>query len=160
MRLFRSFLPLSAAASRGAEPAPDTTDAPARPAKDAIVDLLKLEGCQPTVDDDGDIVFRHHNITYVLIFSKKDPEFIRLLLPNFLRVESDTDRRAAFEAANLTNRLCKAAKIYLERNQAQAAIEYFLASHQHIVSVLLRSAHALEHAAKFFGAAYSIQRGS
>lgn len=127
-------------------------------ARDAIMKLLELESCRPRVDNDGDIVFSHRDLNYVLLFNAQDPEYIRLLLPNFCAVGTDAERAAAYEAASITNATCKAAKVTVEHGQTHAAVECFLASPHHFVPVLMRSAGALEHAARSFGVAYTMMR--
>jgi len=156
MNSFRSFLPSAAPDSADA-----TAAAPKSPetARDAIVELLKLEGCEPRVDSDGDVVFTYKDFKYLLIFSRKDPEYIRLVLPNFWSIDSDSERSVAYAAANITNRSCKAAKICVEGEQTNAVIECFMAAPEQIIPVLLRSAGALEHAVRTFSVACTLQRG-
>lgn len=127
-------------------------------ARDAIIKLLELEGCKPRVDKDGDVVFSHRELNYLLLFNAQDPEYVRLLLPNFCAVGTDAERAAAYEAASVTNATCKAAKVTVEHGQTHAAVECFLASPHHFVPVLMRSAGALEHAARSFGVAYTMIR--
>ena len=127
-------------------------------ARDAIVELLELEGCKPRVDSEGDVVFTLSELNYVLLFNAQDPEYVRLLLPSFCAVATDPERAAAYEAANVTNATCKAAKVTVERGQTHAAVECFLATPHHFAPVLMRSAGALEHAARSLGVAYTMIR--
>lgn len=137
---------------------PATAPAAQPSARDAIVQLLELEGCKPRVDKDGDVVFVHRQLNYLLLLSAQDPEFVRLVLPNFCAVGSEAERAAAYEAANVANATCKAAKVTVEHGQTHAAVECFLASPHHFVPVLMRCAGALEHAARSFGIAYTMIR--
>lgn len=146
--------PTGGAASTGL--AAPTAEQPS--ARDAIVKLLELEGCKPRLDDDGDVVFSHRELNYVLLFNAQDPEYIRLMLPNFCAVGTDAERAAAYEAANGANATCKAAKVMVEHGQTHAAVECFLASPHHVVPVLMRCAGALEHAARSFAVAYTLIR--
>ena len=123
-----------------------------------MVKLLELEGCKARVDNDGDIVFTHRDLHYLLLFSAQDSEYVRLVLPSFCAIGSDAERAAAYEAANITNATCKAAKVTVERGQTHATVECFLASQHHIVPVLMRSAGALDHAARSFAVAYTMIR--
>jgi hypothetical protein len=135
--------------------------APAQPMRlpaDALVELLALEGCHPTVGDQGVIRFVRNELHYMLILSRTDPEFVRLILPNFYAIGDDSERIVAYAAANVANATCKAAKIYVERDKTLAAIECFLTSPAQLVPVLLRCAGALEHAARSFAVAFSMQR--
>lgn len=124
--------------------------------RDAIVKLLEVEGCKPRSDKDGDVVFVRGDLTYVLIFSAKDPEYLRLVLPNFCAIGTDAERAAAYEAANLTNATCKAAKVAIERGQTYASVECFFASLHHVIPVMMRCAEALAYAARSFGVAYGM----
>lgn len=154
MNPLRTLFPNADDASAGAA----TTPTEHRSARDAIVKLLELEGCKPRVDQDGDVVFVHHELNYLLLLSAKDPEFVRLVLPSFCAVGSDAERAAAYEAANVANATCKAAKVSVEHGQTHAAVECFLASPHEIVPVLMRCAGALEHAARAFAMAYAMIR--
>lgn len=140
--------------SAGAAPLPAIDQA-----RRALQDLLSLEGCQPRIDSDGDIVFRHQQLTYVVVFSRKDPEFVRLVLPNFWTIDSEAELKAAYRAANLANSTCKAAKVYVEHRQTLAAVECFMAAPEQLVPVVLRSADALADAAKTFGVACALDQG-
>ena len=126
--------------------------------RDAIVKLLEVEGCKPHFDMDGDLVFVRSGLNYVLIFSAKDPEYLRLVLPNFCAIGAGAERAAAYEAANLTNATCKAAKVAVEGGQTHAFVECFFASLHHIIPVMMRCAEALDHAARSFGMAYTMVR--
>lgn len=135
--------------------------APAQPMRlpaDALVELLALEGCHPSVGDPGEIRFVRNELHFMLVLSRTDPEFVRLILPNFYAIGDDSERIVAHAAANIANATCKAAKIYVERDQTLATIECFLASPAQLVPVLMRSAGALEHAARSFAVAFSMQK--
>ena len=129
-------------------------------AKDVILKALELEGSNPKIDEDGDIVFKHNRFHFLLIFSQADPEYIRLLLPNFYEVENEKQRTAAFAAANDANAICKAAKVYVSSNQTHAAIEGFLAASEQIVPVLMRCLDALEHSVNTYNVARAIREQS
>lgn len=156
MNPLRTLFPTADAAPAIPEPATPTAEQPS--ARDAIVKLLDLEGCKPRVDNDGDVVFTHHGLYFLVMFSAQDPEYVRLILPNFCAVGTDAERAAAFEAANITNATCKAAKVWGEHGQTHAAVECFLASQHQFVPVLMRSAAALEYARRSFDMAYEMIR--
>lgn len=148
MNPLRTLFPTAADTPAATGPATPTTTQPS--ARDAVVELLELEGCKPRVDKDGDVVFTLRELHYVLLFNVQDPEYVRLLLPNFCAVATDPERAAAYEAANETNATCKAAKVTVERGQTHATVECFLATPHHFVPVLMRSAGALEYACNSF----------
>ncbi len=146
-------LPNGAKETEGSDPVQ-----PMRLPADVLLELLALEGCHPSVGDQGEIRFVRNELHYMLMLSRTDPEFVRLILPNFYAIGDDSERIVAYAAANVANATCKAAKIYVERNQTLAAIECFLASPAQLVPVLVRCAGALEHAARSFAVAFSMQR--
>lgn len=79
-------------------------------------------------DDDGDVqmVVKVEGMTYVMIFEKDDPKFIRIILPNFYTIESD-DQLKAFVAVNHVAKTCKGAKVHLtSANDDMMAIAEFL----------------------------------
>ena len=127
-------------------------------AQNAILDLLRLEGCRPRAEGEGVIYFDHHELKFVLLLSPNDPEFVRVLLPNFCAVRNDAERVVAHAAANVVNRTCMAVKVYVEGQQTQAAVECFLAAPTQIVPVLMRCARALEHGARTFAVARAMQQ--
>lgn len=126
--------------------------------RDAIAKMLEVEGCKPHADKDGNLAFERNSLSYLLIFSEKDPEYLRLLLPCIFKTETDEERAAAYEAANLTSAACKAAKITVEGNWTHAAIECFLASQHHMVPVVMRCTEALAYARTSFNMAYAMVR--
>ena len=132
---------------------------PPRSPQEAIAALLKLEGCESTIDGDGDIRFDHQGIHFLLLFNQADPEYVRVVLPNFFAVGSESERAVAYAAANATNGSCKAVKVFIEHKQTHAAIECFLAEREQIVPVLMRCIGALEHAARSFSMGCALQRG-
>lgn len=150
-----SFLPGLRSTAGNAETA--SSEQPLAP-RQAISQLLNLEGCAPRLDDDGDIRFDHDGIHYLLLFSEADPEYMRLVLPSFFAIDNESERAIALSAANATNSSCKAAKVFIDQKQTHAVIECFLSSQAQLVPVLMRCLSALEHAARSFAMAYALQR--
>lgn len=124
--------------------------------RDAIFKALELEGCRPSFDNDGDIRFHYRDLLYLVLFNARDPEYLRILVPSIHSIGTDAERVVAYEAANLTNATCKAAKIVVERGHTFAAMESFMASYHHVVPVLMRCANTLEYAVRAFAMAFSM----
>lgn len=140
-------------------PAGEAAPAQAEPQlspRDAVFKALELEGCRPSFDNDGDIRFHYRDLLYLVLFNARDPEYLRILVPGIHTIGTDAERVVAYEAANLTNSTCKATKIVVERGHAYAAMESFMASHHHVVPVLIRCASTLEYAVRAFAMAYSM----
>lgn len=150
--------PLKAVPASAVEVGVDIPSQPKRAPAEALVELLNLEGCSPVVQSEGEIRFVRNELRYWVLLSRADPEFVRVILPNFHAIGSDSERAIAYAAANVTNATCKAAKVYVERNQTLAVIECFLSSPTQLVPVLMRCAGALEHAYRSFAIAYAMQQ--
>jgi hypothetical protein len=85
--------------------------------------LLREEGYaakEPEWDADArtwDIAVKYEGAMLLVILDVDDPDFVRLMLPNFWGVEP-AHLGAALIAADMANKKCKAAKVFL--NSAQS----------------------------------------
>lgn len=76
--------------------------------------LNALEAYKTEVDDEGDITFRHPEMGffYISLDAEKDPEFFRLVFPNFVDDKRlELPREQLLELANQVNINNKAAKL-------------------------------------------------
>lgn len=115
------------------------------PAK-LYVDYLTKEGYRPTVDSDGDVVFMHEGGTYYIDIDTGDPQYFRLVFPNFWEIESADELARVMVAANYATMRTKAAKIYV-RSDGQntvASIEMFFANPEQFRDVFHRAMSALQ----------------
>ena len=115
------------------------------PAK-LYVDYLTKEGYRPTVDSDGDVVFMHGGGTYYIDIDTNDPQYFRLVFPNFWEIESADELARVMVAANYATMCTKVAKIYV-RSDGQntvASIEMFLAKPEQFREVFHRAMSALQ----------------
>lgn len=98
---------------------------------EAIHDKLGLL-TEDKIDDDGDLIisFKYPDVGsfFILLDAEKDPEFMRLIYPNFY---SSRDAASVLATINKVNVKCKAVKLWAhERNgemSVSAGIESFLA---------------------------------
>lgn len=99
----------------------------ARERTSLYVTYLTEEGYTPQVDSDGHIVFEFDGGTYYISVYADDPEYFRLIYPNFWPINSPVERARAYIAADRVNRECKLVKVYLESQgkQVSAEIEEF-----------------------------------
>ncbi|MVW72497.1 MULTISPECIES: hypothetical protein [unclassified Bordetella] len=80
--------------------------------------LLDSEGFnrgQAQWDDSAqtaDLIFKVEGRNYILIADADDPDFVRLVFPNFWPLESDEEFAAALQAISMVNGRCKGAKIH------------------------------------------------
>lgn len=74
-------------------------------------------GLLATVDDDGDVAFRHPDLGHMFFdINARDPEFMRLVYPRFVdETELSVTHEALLQAINDTNRRCKGVKLFFDR---------------------------------------------
>jgi Putative bacterial sensory transduction regulator len=113
-------------------------------------DYLTEEGYRPTVDDDGDLVFKCEGKVYILYASESDKSFFRLVFPNFWAIESEEERQRVYQSCTLANAQVKVAKIYTVGDDTWASVELFLAEPEHFKPVFERSLRAVEAAVDMF----------
>jgi hypothetical protein len=98
--------------------------------------LEALSDYKTEVDGDGDVTFRHPDIGYfyISIDSDKDPEFFRMVFPNFVDDKRlDLGREDLLELANEVNSSNKGVKMtvkYLSKDDTwnvSAQVESFIA---------------------------------
>lgn len=94
-------------------------------AVEVILEHLREEGFRPQVDGDGDIRFKCEGGNYYVAVRAEDPEFFRLVFPNFWDITGDEERRRFHALADEVNRRCKAAKVFLVSDNVFAAVEAF-----------------------------------
>ena len=63
------------------------------------MDFLQEEGYRPSQDEDGDIVFKHEAVTYLLFVEEEDTNYFRLVYPAFWEISTpDEEEKAAIES--------------------------------------------------------------
>ena len=132
-------------------------DAPAVKAEmqRTLTAYLSGEGFQPTVDGDGDVVFKREGRTYFIHVYPSDPTYLRVVLPNILKIENDDQRRRAMVAANYSTMTSKATKtIVTPKDYVWVTWEAVLKGPDDYKAVLLRSLSGLENGASNFASKY------
>ncbi|GHU08980.1 hypothetical protein FACS1894151_05860 [Spirochaetia bacterium] len=74
---------------------------------------LTREGYAPTIDEDGDILFKVSGKSYYIIISKNNPDIVTLLYPNIYKINTEQQRTSAADAVSYVNRNAKVAKAYI-----------------------------------------------
>lgn len=113
-------------------------------------DYLTEEGYKPSIDEDGDVVFKREGRSYFISVSEKDPEYFRVVLPNFWSIESEEERAKVLAAANWSNNRSKVSKIYTVKDNTWASIELFIKDPKDFKKVFARSMSALGNGADTF----------
>ncbi len=92
------------------------------------INFLADEGYRPKEDSDGDVQFMKEGKTYYIIIDGRDPQFFRISFPNFWPIESEEERRRAYESINHANRFTKVAKFVIGgNNNVSASAELLVA---------------------------------
>jgi len=117
---------------------------------DMIINYLAEEGYRPKIDEDGDIVFKVEGGTYFVSFDEKDPNFFSIVYPNFWEIESEEERERVLENSSEANAKCKAAKIYVVKDNTFATIEMFMESPEQFMGVVERCISALRYGVRTF----------
>ena len=113
---------------------------------DVYQEWLANEGYRPTLDKDGDLVFKFEGGTYILFANDDDTMYYRLTFPSFWPIENDEERERARRAIDQTNATIKVAKLYFtdEDNNIWAAIEMLLPEPEMIRDIFDRTIRILK----------------
>lgn len=97
-----------------------------------------------------DITVKYEGATLLFVLDVDDPEFVRLMLPNFWDIEPE-HLGAALIAADMTNKKCKVAKVFLNPARCDTiATAEFLESGPTDGTTLARYLRTVLNAAKVF----------
>ncbi|MFH2123992.1 MAG: hypothetical protein ABIJ50_10985 [Pseudomonadota bacterium] len=97
-----------------------------------IQEFLEEEGFRPKIDDDGDIMFKYEGKTYIIQFDEDDALFIRLMLPNFWELDSDSEKAQATKISLEITRQVKVAKVFSVEDRMWSSAELFLPNEESI----------------------------
>lgn len=109
------------------------------------MDYLTAEGYRPSIDKDGDVVFKSEGRTYYIEVDEKDTEYFRLVFPNFWEIESEEELARVLYAANHATMATKVAKVYVRADGKDtiAAIEMFVSPPENFKPIFHRAMSAL-----------------
>jgi hypothetical protein len=88
-------------------------------------DFLTQEGYRPSIDEDGDILFKSEGKTLCLSFDEQDEQFVRLYMPNFWGIDDEEERRLVEQACLETTKSMKVAKVFPIEDSVWTAVELF-----------------------------------
>jgi hypothetical protein len=114
--------------SCGSTPSSDSS-AEWRSRRQIYMNFLREDGYSPSIDKDGDIMFKLEGLTWYILFDKNDPSFFTLALLNIWSIDSDSERREALNAISYANNKTKAAKMFTSGSRKQwvsIAVEMYL----------------------------------
>ena len=105
------------------------------------------EGFRPTVDSDGDVRFTREGRTYFIQVVANDPGFFRVVLPNFMKIDGDSQRSKALAAADAANSKSKVAKVFTVRDNVWASVEIYTKAPEDFKGVFRRTLSGLDNGA-------------
>ena len=88
--------------------------------------FLVEEGFSPSIDEDGDVVFKYEGKHFYIPVDEDDEEFFRLLFAPFWSIESEDERRMVCAAACEATEKVKVAKIFPHGENVLGSVEMFL----------------------------------
>ncbi|MDR0599456.1 MAG: YbjN domain-containing protein [Treponema sp.] len=91
--------------------------------QDMYVMYLRDEGYRPSVDSDGDVVFKAEGLNFYIDVDDEDLESFRVVLPKFWELESPEERIRAYEVANYINRTTKVAKVFIISSEDDVSMD-------------------------------------
>lgn len=119
---------------------------------DLYVDWLTAEGYRPTIDGDGDVVFKIEGGLYYIDIDADDPAYFRIVFPNFWSIEDADELARARMAANHASATTKVVKVYVRPDETDtiAAVEMYLDPPEAFKPVFSRAVGAIQHATNTF----------
>lgn len=117
---------------------------------DLYHEILEQEGYRPTIDKDGDLMFKIEGKTYFVFAEEDDAEFFRLVFPNFWAIENEDERARAYVAAHDATAQTKVAKVFVVNDDTWACLELFCDPPETVKTVLTRGIAAVQAAVDTF----------
>jgi len=117
---------------------------------DLYHEFLEEEGYRPSIDKDGDLMFKIESQTYFVIVEEDDAEFFRLVYPNFWSIENEDERARAYVAAHDATAKTKVAKVFVVNDDTWASLELFCNPPETVKTVLPRGVSSVQTAVDTF----------
>ena len=108
--------------------------------QELIINSLEKMGYSPTVDDDGDVMFRYQMKYLYVMNTRNDEPFVTLLLPQFNEVE-DGKELLVLGVCNKLTRDLKLAKVYIDRSfkNVSASCDFYYVNEEALEDSLKQS---------------------
>jgi hypothetical protein len=85
--------------------------------------FLIEEGYKPSIDSDGDVVFKIEGKTFWIDIDEKDLESFRIVFSNFWEIESLAEKLKVYEVMNYINRTTKVAKVFMSPKEDDVSMD-------------------------------------
>lgn len=113
-------------------------------------DFLTAEGFRSEVDEDGDVVFKREGKTYFIGVDAEDPQFFRVVYPNFWEIESFEEHVRVLIAADVSNNRSKVSKVFIVEENTWGSVELFVERPEDFKAVFYRCLAAVDNGVKNF----------
>lgn len=112
--------------------------------------FLVAEGYLPTIDEDGDVVFKSEGMTFLLLLDERDSEFFSLAIPNFWSIDDEGEREQVKTACMEVTKSTKVVKVFPVRDDTWASIEMYASPIQSVQDVFKKCLRNLNYAVAAF----------
>ncbi len=113
--------------------------------------FLREEGFLPRTDEDGDVIFKFEGRTLFISVQESDPQYLRVVLPNFWEIDDEDELIQALKAGNEINRKIKVATIVIQSEKhVSTNAEMFIEREPDLEQYFLRTVKVLVQAANDF----------
>ena len=114
-------------------------------------DYLKREGYLPETEGNGMLRFKREGLIFLIVADGGDPEYFRLVLPNFWQASDEATRREALSAINETTQAIKVANVVVDDDgRASVYVELFITDAESATKLIQRCMDAASQAARIF----------
>lgn len=115
------------------------------------MNFLKMEGFVPKVVNDSNIIFKYEGRTHALLIQEDDPNFFRIVFPNFWKIENGIEMIKVLKVINVVNRKMKVAKLFVsDDDEVSTIVEMFIEDNPILDQFFMRSLKAVQHATNEF----------
>ena len=120
--------------------------APVTPTRYAaeVLDFLTEEGFRPSLDEEGDVVFKFEGSWYFLITSKDDATYFALYHLRFWSLDDAAERLRAHEAAALAHMQIRIGRITVLGDNVSASVDAYLPDDGAWRTLLMRNLSGLQ----------------
>lgn len=112
--------------------------------------FLAREGYAVTETHEHFVTFEARDRIFVIALSEDDPNYFRLILPNFVTIDGQLDRQRVDAIASKVTADVKVAKVFAVDDKVWATIEMLIESPEQTASVFARMLDLLDAAAGHF----------
>lgn len=109
-----------------------------------VLEFLAEEGFRPSLDDEGDVVFKFEGGWYFLITSKEDATYFALYHLRFWSLDDAAERLRAHEAAAQAHMRIRVGRITVLDDNVSASVDAYLPDDQAWRDLLMRNLSGLQ----------------